>query len=185
MYLKKSFLLFVVSIMLLSCWKPYTGGYADKRTGKVWGYKPLYATEADAKKVAYTAGAKPVVSSGNIYAFRNYIFQVEPGAGIHVIDNHIPSAASRIGFITVHGCFQMSIKGDKLYTNSYDDLVVLDFSDLNNIKEVSRLKGVFSEYRYESPIAQPPAIGYYQCPAYDSLVVGWVQDSVDQICYKN
>ncbi len=79
----------------------------------------------------------------------------------------------------------MSIKNDKLYTNSYDDLVVLDFSNLDNAHEYSRLKGVFTEYRYGSPLAQPPSTGFYECPKYDSLVVGWLQDSVYQQCYKN
>ena len=185
MRLRKIMPFFCMAVLLLSCWKPY-GEYDNSTYGnKVWGYKPVYATEAVAKKVSYTPGARQVISGGNIYAFQNYIFQIDPGLGIHVIDNHQPSAAHRIGFINAKGCSQISIKEDKLYTNSYDDLVVLDFSDLNNVKEYSRLKGVFTEYRYGSPIAQPPTSGYYECPHYDSLVVGWVKDSIYQACYKN
>jgi hypothetical protein len=63
--------------------------------------------------------------------------------------------------------------------------VVLYFSDLNNVKEYSRLKGVFTEYRYNSPIAVPPVSGYYECPSWGSFVVEWVQDSVVKYCYKN
>jgi hypothetical protein len=152
---------------------------------KAWGYRPIYGIETNAKKIIYTNAPQPAVSRGNIYAFRSYIFQIDPGLGIHVIDNSVPSLAMKIGFITIRGCSEISIKNDKLYTNSYDDLVVLDVSDLKNVKEFSRLNGVFAEYRYGSPIAQPPGPGWFQCPSYDSLVVGWVRDSVFQNCYKN
>src|SRR5579875_2026250 len=149
------FLLFCcISLLLSSCWKPYGVGTNPANSGtKVWGFKPVYATEQAAKKIAYISGAQPVVNGGNIYAFRNYIFQIDPGLGIHVIDNSSPAAAQRIGFITVKGCSEISIKDNKLYTNCYDDLVVLDFTNLSNVQEYSRLRGVFTEYRYGSPIA--------------------------------
>jgi len=184
----KCLLLFVV-IALTSCWKwehprpspdPVPGVYPKK----VWGYKPVYGTEAESKKILYSPNPENVISAGNIYAYHNYIFQMDAGRGIHVIDNTTPSSATRIGFITVKGCAQISIKDQKLFTNSYDDLVVIDISDLNNMHEISRLNSVFTEYRYYSPLAQPPAPGYYECPAYDKFVVGWVQDSVYQSCYK-
>lgn len=188
MRVKKYFQLILVSVILLSCWKFRNHGYGNDNNQtmlKVWGYKPLYATESLAKKILYTPSPQPVISGGNIYAFKNYFFQIEPGLGIHVFENADPSAASRIGFITVKGCSEIAIRNDKLYTNSYDDLVVLDFSDLNNVREYSRLKGVFSEYRYGSLLAQPPARGYFECPAYDKFVTGWIQDSIYQACYKN
>jgi hypothetical protein len=150
MSLRITLTILVVSIALLSCWK-YREPIVDPGTPvnpKVWGYKPVYGPDSDAKRILYESTARTVVQAGNIYAYRNYIFQVEPGRGIHVIDNSVPSAAVRIGFINIKGCAQMSIKGDKLYSNSYDDLVVLDFSALNDIKEVSRLPGVFLEYRW-------------------------------------
>ena len=186
MRLKKSFLFLVISVLLLSCWKIHDGNSdGSYQPPKVWGYKPVYGTEISAKNILYTPIPQPVVTGGNIYAYRNYIFQMEPGMGIHVIDNSVPSAANRIGFITVNGCSQISIKDSKIYTNSYDDLVVLDFSNLNNIREYSRLKGVFFEYRYGSPISQPPTRGYYECPSQDGFVIGWVRDSVFQRCFKN
>lgn len=187
MSFKHTLLLLSVSIFLFSCWKlfdhHYTGGTYYQT--KVWGYKPVYGTEINAKTITFIPGSQPVLTGGNIYAFQHYIFQIDPGRGIHVIDNTIPSEAHRIGFISVRGCSQMSVKNDKLYTNCYDDLVVLDVSDINNVREYSRINGVFSEYKYDSPLAQPPVSGYYECPRYDSLVIGWVQDSVYQSCYKN
>jgi hypothetical protein len=148
------------------------------------GFKPVYGAEPIAKKVLYTSTPQPVMVPGNIYAFQNYIFQLDLGRGIHVIDNSVPADAHRIGFITVKGCSQISIQDDKIYTNSYDDLVVLEFSNLNDVQEYGRLKAVFPEYRYQSPMSEPPHSGYFECPRYDSFVVAWVQDSIYQSCYK-
>lgn len=188
----KKYLFFIsISLLLVSCWKFRNNNPGNDNNGgnqpivKVWGYKPVYGTEVAAKKIEYISSPQPVISGGNIYAFQNYFFQIEPGLGIHVFENADPSAAERVGFINVKGCSEISIKNDKLYTNSYDDLVVLDFSDLNNVREFSRLKGVFTEYKYGSPISQPPTSGYYECPAYDQFVMGWIRDSVYQSCYKN
>lgn len=195
MVLKKCFIGILCSALLISCWKyPYendngnnsnNGNNGFPAVEKVWGYKPVYGDEPAAKGILYSSSPRPVTNPGNIYAFRNYFFQVESGYGIHVFDNTNPASASRIGFITVKGCSELSVRNDKLYTNSYDDLVVLDFSDLNNVKEFSRLKSVFTEYRYNSPIAQPPVSGYYECPSWGLFVVEWVQDSVYKDCYKN
>ena len=183
--MKKSILAILVAPILFSCWKPVDYNNNNIYTlPKVWGYKPVYGEETSAKKVLYSTTPQAVVNPGNIYVYQNYIFQLDAGLGIHVIDNTNPASAQRIGFITVKGCSQISIKDDQIYTNSYDDLVVLDFSDRNNVKELSRLKAVFTEYRYGSPLAQPPLPGYYECPDYDAFVVGWVRDSVPQSCIK-
>ena len=68
---------------------------------------------------------------------------MEVGRGIHVIDNAVSAKAKRIGFITINGSSQISIKGNMLYCNSYDDLVVVDMTDTADIKEISRIKGAF------------------------------------------
>ena len=191
MRLRTLLLFFSISMILVSCWKYQNrgGGGNDPivygRAPKVWGYKPVYGNEPQAKQISYSSTPQQAMNAGNIYAFQNYIFQVETGYGIHVIDNTTSSSATRVGFINVKGCSQISIKGDKLYTNSYDDLVVIEFSNLSNIREFSRLIAVFPEYKYDSPISQPPHPGYYECPDYGRFVVGWTMDSVYQSCRKD
>ena len=152
---------------------------------KVFGYKPIYGVDSVVKKLLYINTAQPVVVPGNIYIKDNFIFQLEVGKGIHVIDNSTPSQASRIGFLTVNGTSQISIKGNFLYTNSFDDLLVIDMSNINQIVEVKRIKGAFPQGRVNYYYAQPPQSGYYECPRYDSLVIGWRKDSVyNNICFK-
>ncbi|MEO6488348.1 MAG: hypothetical protein ABIO04_00290 [Ferruginibacter sp.] len=169
-----------------SCWEKDRFHPPDYYTPKmVWGNKPVYSAEATAKQIFYTATALPVTNPGNIYAKGNLIYQLELGKGIHVIDNSNPSLAHRIGFITINGSSQISIKNNFLYSNNYNDLVVIDISDPNNVNEVKRVLGGFPGGLHNYFHAQPTETGYYECPRNDSVVVGWQKDSVLNQCYKN
>lgn len=180
--------LLLASICLCSCWNWDANGYyapTVPRTQKVWGNKPVYKAKAEAKVIRYIAEKQPLLQAGNIYAFGQYIFQVDVGSGIHVIDNSDPATADRVGFIEMTGCAQISIRGHYLYTNSLDDLVTVDISDPTHLVEVNRVPRAFPEMGFNSPLAQPEERGYYECPVYDSVVVGWVKDSIYVSCYKN
>ena len=185
--MKYSLLLLVV-VLFYGCYyrnPGYDNSNPPLYTGqKVWGSKPVYAAESAAKQIGYKAEKQPLLQAGNIYAFRNYIFQVDVGRGIHVIDNSVPAQADRIGFITVNGCTQISIKGAYLYTNSIADLVTLDISNPAQVREVSRVPNAFPEFQYTYPLIRPNEKGYYACPLYDSVVIGWVKDSIDASCYN-
>lgn len=183
----KYLMLLLLLSLLLSCWKN-TWDYKNQpafSTPKVWGLKPVYAALADAQVVLYDPHKHPVTAAGNIYTFGKFIFQVDEGRGIHVINNTVSSEADRIGFITVNGCAQISIRGSYLYTNSYADLVVIDISDPVNMKVVNRVTSAFPEFQYNYPLVEPSVSGYYECPRYDSVVVRWVEDSIYTSCYKN
>jgi LVIVD repeat len=183
----KYVLLSAAVLLLTSCYwtHPYEGNSEPPiNIQKVWGNKPVYAARDVAEEISYIAEKQPVIQAGNIYAKGNYIFQIDVGRGIHVIDNAVPAQAQRIGFITVNGCNQISIKGNYLYTNSMADLVTLDISDPVHLHEVNRVADAFPELAYDYPLVQPEESGYYLCPTYDSVVVGWVKDSIYNTCFK-
>jgi len=186
----RSILFLFTTVILSSCWKFKPGSYSSLPSIEiktVWGSKPIYGIDSAAKRISYTNKPDSVKAPGNIYIKGNYIFQAEIGKGLHVIDNSTPSSAHRIGFITINGCSQISIKGNNLYSNNYDDLVVIDISDLNNLKITGRVKGAFPEGRQNHFYSQPLASGYYECPQYkpDSIIIDWRMDSVKSYCFKN
>ncbi len=173
-----------VLFSLYSCWTkptPHHGYDAEK----VWGNKPIYASIYHAKQIAYIDSSLPVVAAGNICAVGDKIYQVEMGRGIHVIDNSIPSQAHRIGFISVGGSSQLTVKDGHLYVNSFDDLVVLDISIAHSVSELNRIPGAFPDGINNYYLVQPTEPGYYECPVYDSIVVGWKKDSVWNYCHKD
>lgn len=178
----------LLTLVLSSCWTwdNRNGGYYGPviPKHKVWGSKPVYTDKQSAKAIRYLPGKQPLQQSGNIYAFGRYIFQVDVGSGIHIIDNTVPAAADRIGFIELRGCSQLSIRGAYLYTNSLDDLVTLDLSDPAQPREVNRLAGAFPEMAWNATQMQPADTGFYICPRFDSVVVSWVKDSIYATCHK-
>src|ERR1700712_54130 len=153
----RTLLVLVVLFMLSSCWRKERTHYSPSvyTFKNVWGNKAVYADINAAKQVVYSDSVFPVLHAGNICAVGNRIYQVEMGRGIHIIDNSVPSQAHRIGFILVNGVSQISIKNNNLFTNCYDDLLVIDISGADTIQLVKRLAGAFpnglSQYYYVQP----------------------------------
>ena len=181
-----SLLFMLIICSFASCWGFYTkprGVYTETRR---WAWRPVYALDTSYRIVTYT-NAQPVVNAGKIYVKDNFIYQCEIGAGIHITDNTDPSEAKRIGFISIPGCEEISIKGNVLYTNNYYDLVAIDISHFQNPQVISRTsKAFYSGSGMPHSWEQPKDTGYYQCADNysDSVIVGWKKDSVFAHCYK-
>src|SRR5687768_18002409 len=58
-----------------------------------------------------------------------------------------PATASRIGFLSVKGAEEISIKENYLFTNNYMDLVVINIADFTNPVLVNRNKDAFNSDR--------------------------------------
>ncbi|MES2775492.1 MAG: hypothetical protein V4722_15055 [Bacteroidota bacterium] len=173
-------LLLVACILMAASCQP-----DDKFTplGKVWGYKPIYGSDAD----LFTIESKPareVSKAGKIYVKDNYIFQNEIGEGIHIINNTNPANAQRVGFIKIKGSEEISIKGNFLYSNNFTDLVVADISNLANVTEVSRTKSAF--FSGTSQLMPPVRGSYFECvDASKGSVISWVKDSINNPKCRN
>ena len=179
--------------MLTSCWDWGRKPMPPITYKKVWGYKPVFTTDTALLQVQ-SESPRPMKNAGKIYVRGNLIFQNDVGYGIHVIDNSIPSQARPIGFIKVNGSSELSIKDNNMYVNSYNQLVVLDVSDWQNVRVVKRIPNAFQQglsaggFRYY--YIPPPEHGvYFDCTLLDyqpgKLQSGWVRDSVFNYCYHN
>jgi len=119
-----------------------------------------------------------IVQSGKIYAYKNYIFVNDLGRGVHVLDNTNPESPQKIIFIKLEGNQDISIKDNRLYADSYGDLIVMDISDINNIGNVKRLENaIYQEFwctvgfDVEWPTAD--AYDYSDLDANREAIVGW------------
>jgi hypothetical protein len=118
----------------------------------------------------------PIISSGKIYAYKEYIFINDVGLGFHVLDNQDASNPRPIAFIKLEGTNDISIKDDKLFADSYGDLVIFDISDINNIQLTSRLENaIYNNNIWLASLEFPQADIYdYSEIDYDKdIVVGW------------
>lgn len=109
-------------------------------------YEPVYTTLADIRSGVKATNAKPIGAIGKIYFKDDFLFINEPGEGIHVIDDKDKRNPIAKTFIKIPGNYDLAIKGNILYADSYIDLVSIDISDLNSIKEVDREEGIFTTY---------------------------------------
>ncbi len=180
----KYFILFLCTAMLVSCWgkKPYP--YEPQV--KVWGWKAVMGADSTYKKITYSDTAVKMDKPGKIYVKGNIIYQNDLGKGIHIINNTVPSAAKRVSFIGVPGNSDIAIKGNYMYANNYNDIVVIDISNSAAPKEISRQKNMFfTGDTYKPMVYVPtPAPGPVGCRPYtqDSVIISWIRDSIYS-CY--
>jgi len=160
------YVFYILIIALASCEsRPDNGDQFQTR-----GYVPIYASAQSVATISNEA-IKPTVHAGKIYAYGNYLFQVEQNEGIHIIDNTNPREPHKISFIKIPACSELAIRANFLYTNNLDDLVVFDLNNINSPQPVNRVKGAFPQLREN----YPPFSGvYFECPdPSKGIVVGW------------
>jgi hypothetical protein len=137
-------------------------------------YKPVYTTLEELRASVQMTEPEPIKTVGKIYYKDGFLFVNEPGKGIHVIDNSDPSSPRAKSFINIPGSYELAIKGDILYADSFIDLVALDISDLNNVREVNRLENIFGGYN---------SLGFYVDPQL-GVVTDWEANTEKKV-YKS
>lgn len=137
---------------------------------------PVYMGYDELRVAVKASPARSLEKPGKIYFKDDYIFVVEERKGIHVVSIENPASPQTLNFIEVPGCVDIAIKGSTLYADSYIDLVAIDVSDLDNIKEVARVKEVL-------PYIVPPADNDYRMAEVDKdkgVVIDWEVKKVRQ-----
>lgn len=126
--------------------------------------------------------AKAITTKGKIFLKDNYILLNKPGFGIHVIDNSDPSNPNNISFIEILGNVDMVATGNTLYADTYQDLLVIDFSDPTAIKLLERYANIY-------PGALPPlADANYPMAQIDEtkgVVIGWKVEEITEVVDQN
>lgn len=79
--------------------------------------------------VKVTDEVVPITKRGKICFYKDYLYISSPDKGIHIVDNRNPASPRIAGFVELIGNEDLSIKDDKLYADSYVDLVWFDISD--------------------------------------------------------
>lgn len=156
------YLFAITSLFFTACKK-------DEPPKDIMGYVPVYESDPGVLEIKKT-NPQPIIIAGKIYIKDHLLYQVEVSKGIHVLDIQNPSKPSKVTFIQIPGAQELSIKGTLLYSNNFNDLVVIDIADINNVKLVNRVKSVFKIAGQELP----PEKGYFECIDPDrGKIMGW------------
>lgn len=151
--------------------------------GDIVGYKPVYASEVN---LTVSMGeSREIVNTGKIFRQGDILLLNEVNEGVHFINNTDPTNPVNLGFLTITGSTDMSVRDDVLYVNQFSDIVALDFSDLQSIREISRQTNAF-DISASSQLT-PPQFGYYfECvdPAKGQVVEWQLSTITNPKCYK-
>ena len=167
----KSLLLFVgvciavFSLVLTSC--------DDKVeiTQKYTIMEPVFLTPQELRTSFDIMPPVEVTNTGKIYLYQNFILLNEPGKGIHVIDNLDKTQPEIISFINIPGNYEMAVQGDRLFADSYVDLVVIDISDPENVKLTKRIEDIFLDLAVQNQ--------YYDLE--NGIIVDWEPKEIVEV----
>lgn len=115
-------------------------------TYRITYYEPVYTSKTEIRGAVAVEPGRLIETRGKLFFKGGYLFVNEPKNGIHVIDNRDPSNPENIAFIKVPGSFDIAVKDNYLFTDSYMDLVTFDISNLNAITEVNRIEDYFEAH---------------------------------------
>lgn len=165
--MKSQYQLIIAAAMLMaSCTKN------NQPPKEILGYAPVYKTDAGVTEIK-SGEPQAIVQGGKIYIKDNTLYQVEVTKGIHVLDIQNPSQPIKKGFIQIPGAQEISIKGNLLYSNNFNDLVVVDISNIQNVTVVKRMASVFEI----ADVNGPPESGYFKCiDPNKGEVIGWKKE---------
>lgn len=142
------------------------------------GYKPVYISPSEAKSILLK-GPQDIVTQGKIYIKDQYIYVGDVNLGVHIIDNTDPTNPKKVAFLQIYGNHDISIKGETLYADNLEDLVVIDISKRENPTVIKRIEGVYEMPNQYFP-ENLPYHTYFECADPDlGYVVGWVPASLE------
>lgn len=154
-------ILILSAVTLNSCMDSYTEIYKAN--------SPIYMSYENLRSAVKATDAQQLEVPGKIYFKDNFLFVVEKMQGIHIYDLTNPTKPVNLKFITIPGCVDIAIRNNTLYADSYVDLVSINIQNVNDIKEVHRVKDVL-------PYTVPPTDNDYRYDEVDSkkgVVIGW------------
>jgi hypothetical protein len=154
--------LFVFVCLLAACKKEPIDGYSG--TGKAPIYVPL-AELLDVRNLP----PQPIEQSGSIFLRDSLFFMLESGKGIHVFNIKDSLNTKKVTFIRIPAASDFSVYNNLIYAAAWRDLVVVDISDLLNVREAWRSTNAFEPFLY------PPLYnGPFECvDERKGAVIGW------------
>lgn len=145
------------------------------------GKKPVYATVAETRNIQ-NKGEQPVEATGGIFLLDTLFFLAEQRKGIHVYNVANPEIPVYLTFFSIPAMGDFTISGNRLYADSWRDLITLDISDIYAIREIDRVENVFT------PLLYPTFYnGWFECiDEANGAVVGWEDATLKEVkCFTN
>ena len=159
-------IVFILSILpfLFSCQDCHLETY------ETYAYHPMYLSIDSLENMVKTLPPREVERPGGLYYKDGFVYILELGeeqydyeyfedgsykynvrlneTGIHVIDDTNPTSPVHVAFVNIPGVNGLTAKGDKLYADSFTDLLVFDISNPSAPSLIQRIKNVYENLYY-------------------------------------
>lgn len=178
--MKTLFASIVLIIGMNSCHDKYTESYMAN--------VPVYMAVEDWRALEISAESPRSISeAGKIYIYQHYLFIVEPGQGVHIVNNSNPSSPQNIAFLPVLGCLDVAIRNNLLYVDSYFDLLSFDLNDPGNPTLTCRIPDAFDSNFSTFVQGFDESLPIVGINDESGIVVGWTQEEIseDSHAYQN
>lgn len=152
------------------CEKPEIEAYSGM------GKKPVYLPVSELSDIN-NISPQPTGQTGTIFLQDTLFFMLEQKKGIHVFNVKDSLHVFVLTFFQIPAVTDFTIAGNRLYADSWKDLVTIDISDIYHIREIDRQLNVFS------PLLYPPLYsGIFECvDESKGAVVGWEDAMLDNV----
>ncbi|NJC25057.1 LVIVD repeat-containing protein [Neolewinella antarctica] len=111
------------------------------------GFEPQIVTTENWRGASFGCfGPIDVCEATGFYVYQQYLFMVEDGKGLHIIDNSDPHNPLPVTWMEVPGGQGLAVRNNILYMNQYTDLVAFDLADPKTPTFISRTENVFEPY---------------------------------------
>jgi hypothetical protein len=154
--------LLLLMVLLAGCTKEDRIFYTES------GKKPIYLPISELQDIKSDA-PRAITQTGTIFLRDTLFFVLEQHQGIHVYNLKDSLNTINLTFLKIPAITDFTINGNRLYADSWRDLVVIDISNLLQIQEISRIPGVI-----QPPLYPPLYDGVFECVDESmGAVIGW------------
>ena len=167
----------LITITLIAALSACNDKYTETYRANVPEYMSLEAWRAMEIGVE---GPRNLSESGKIYIYQNYLFIVERGAGIHIVNNSNPSAPQNLAFLNIPGSVDLAVRNNTLYVDSYYDLLSFNINDPANPTLSCRITNAFDFDNWTLVKGYDEDLPFTGIDPNRGVITGWSQQEIIQ-----
>jgi len=143
---------------------------------KTVGMAPIYSDIQDIR--VRTDPPMEFINLDKILAQGDFIFILDLGLGVHVIDNSDPNNPMTVYFWQITNCTDFTISENTLFARVGSALLSVNISDFSSIELTTVLEDVIES---QNLLAPPDYIGFFECvdPS-RGFVIGWIEMALER-----
>ena len=151
----------------------------DKYTETYLANVPTYMdVEAWRAMDIVSENPRSIQEAGKIYIYEEYLFIVDRGLGIHIINNASPASPQPVAFLPVQGCVDVAVRNNALYVDSFFDLLSFNISDPANPTLTCRISDAFDSYDVTSMQGFDNELPVAGMNTGGGIITGWTQQEM-------